>query len=76
MAVSPAVESAIVQQVMRGLQEIFDDNDGPSEERWPNKCYKYRYHIGVDIEDIEFLRSMRFSYTKTAEILGVSRFLE
>ncbi len=35
-------------------------------------------HVGrpatsVDIEDIEFLRNMRFSYTKIAEILGISR---
>ncbi len=32
-----------------------------------------RPRLSVDIEDIEFLRGLRFSYTKIAAILGVSR---
>ena len=32
-----------------------------------------RPRIGVDLEDIEFLSGLRFSYTDIAKILGVSR---
>ena len=40
--------------------------------------YIYSRSVGrpaalVDIEDIEFLRNLRFSYTDVAKILGVSR---